>query len=112
MAQDEVVVVRIDVAKDKRMPHSSPSQRGRSRAPRRGRALIRRLRKHKVGSSAMEASGGYEHDSAKARRQARIEVRTSTKAGASFAGSAGRLAKNDPIMWRSSPVRQEFTKHQ
>ena len=46
----------------------------------------------------MEASGGYEQDWAKALREARIEVRiVDPKRVRSFARSAGRLAKNDPI---------------
>ena len=62
------------------------------------RALIRWLRKHKVGKAAMEASGGYERDWAKALREARIEVRiVDPKRVRSFARSAGRLAKNDAI---------------
>src|SRR6516164_7416947 len=46
-----------------------------SQVPRRGGALIRWLRKHKVGTAAMEASGGYERDWAKALREAGIEAR-------------------------------------
>ena len=42
--------------------------------PRFARALIRLLRKHRVGKAAMEASGGYEQDWAKALREARIYV--------------------------------------
>jgi hypothetical protein len=38
------------------------------------RALIRWLRKHKVGKAAMEASGGYERDWAKALREVGIEA--------------------------------------
>ena len=62
------------------------------------RALIRWLRKHKVGKAAMEASGGYERDWAKALREAGLEVLVvDPKRVRSFAKSAGRLAKNDPI---------------
>jgi transposase len=62
------------------------------------RALIRWLRKYKVGKAAMEASGGYEQDWAKALRQAGLEVLViDPKRVRSFAKSAGRLAKNDPI---------------
>jgi transposase len=100
MAQNEPVVVGIDVAKDKvdacirslseRHPFPSTAE-GR-------RALVRWLRKHKVGKAAMEASGGYERDWAKALREAGIEVRiVDPKRVRSFARSAGRLAKNDPI---------------
>jgi transposase len=46
----------------------------------------------------MEASGGYEQDWAKALRQAGLEVLViDPKRVRSFAKSAGRLAKNDPI---------------
>jgi transposase len=46
----------------------------------------------------MEASGGYERDWAKALREAGLEVRVvDPKRVRSFAKSAGRLAKNDPI---------------
>ena len=100
MAQDEVVVVGIDVAKDKvDACIRSLSQRQTFPSTAEGRrALIRWLRKHKVGKAAMEASGGYEQDWAKALREARIEVRiVDPKRVRSFARSAGRLAKNDPI---------------
>jgi transposase len=60
--------------------------------------LIRWLRKHKVGKAAMEASGGYERDWAKALREADIEALiVDPKRVRNFARSAGRLAKNDPI---------------
>ena len=100
MAQNEVVVVGIDVAKDKvDACIRSLSQRQTFPSTAEGRrALIRWLRKHKVGKAAMEASGGYERDWAKALREARIEVRiVDPKRVRSFARSAGRLAKNDAI---------------
>lgn len=100
MAQSEVVVVGIDVAKDKvDACIRSLSQRQTFSSTAEGqRALIRWLRKHRVGKAAMEASGGYEQDWAKALREARIEVRiVDPKRVRSFARSAGRLAKNDPI---------------
>jgi transposase len=100
MAQNELVVVGIDVAKDKvdacirslSQRHTFPSSaEGR-------RALIAWLRKHKVGKAIMEASGGYERDWAKALREGGIEVRiVDPRRVRSFARSAGRLAKNDPI---------------
>jgi hypothetical protein len=64
MAQNEVVVVGIDVAKDKvDACIRSLSQRQTFPSTAEGRrALIRWLRKHKVGKAAMEASGGYERD--------------------------------------------------
>lgn len=100
MAQNELVVVGIDVAKDKvDASIRSLSQRQTFPSTAEGhRALIRWLRKHKVGKAAMEASGGYERDWAKLLREARIEVRiVDPKRVRSFAQSAGRLAKNDAI---------------
>ena len=100
MAQNDCVVVGIDVAKDKvDASIRSLSQRQTFPSTAEGRrALIRWLRKHKVGKAAMEASGGYERDWAKALREARIEVRiVDPKRVRSFARSAGRLAKNDAI---------------
>jgi transposase len=100
MAQSEVVVVGIDVAKDKvDACIRAVSQRQTFPSTTEGRrALIRWLRKHKVGKAAMEASGGYERDWAKALREAGLEVRVvDPKRVRSFARSAGRLAKNDPI---------------
>jgi transposase len=100
MAQNDLIVVGIDVAKDKvdacirsrslRQTFPSSAQ-GR-------RKLIAWLRGHKVGKAVMEASGGYERDWAKALREAGIEVRiVDPKRVRNFARSAGRLAKNDPI---------------
>jgi transposase len=67
-------------------------------APEGRRALIRWLRRHKVSKAAMEASGGYERDWAKALREAGIEALiVDPKRVRNFARSAGRLAKNDPI---------------
>ncbi|SIO65814.1 transposase [Bradyrhizobium erythrophlei] len=100
MAQNELVVVGIDVTKDKvDACIRSLSQRQTFPSTAEGRrALIRWLRKHKVGKAAMEASGGYERDWAKLLREARIEVRiVDPKRVRSFAQSAGRLAKNDAI---------------
>jgi transposase len=101
MAQnDVVVVVGIDVAKDKADACiRSLAQRQTFPSTAEGRrALIRWLRKHKVGKAAMEASGGYERDWAKALRESRIEARiVDPKRVRNFARSAGRLAKNDAI---------------
>src|SRR5258707_14831934 len=100
MAQNDRVVVGIDVAKDKVdacIRSLSQEQTFLSTAEGQ-RALIRWLRKHKVGKAAMEASGGYERDWAKTLREAGIEVRiVDPRRVRSFARSAGRLAKNDPI---------------
>ncbi len=100
MTQNDLVVVGIDVAKNKvdacirryalrqTFPNAAPGHR----------KLVAWLRKHKVDKAAMEASGGYERDWAKALRQAGIEVRiVDPKRVRSFALSAGRLAKNDTI---------------
>ena len=100
MAQNDRVVVGIDVAKDKvdacirrfalRQTFPNTAQGHRQ--------LVAWLRKHKVDKAAMEASGGYERDWAKVLRQAGIEVRiVDPKRVRSFALSAGRLAKNDNI---------------
>ena len=100
MAQNDCVVVGIDVAKDKvDASIRSLSQRQTFPSTTEGRrTLIRWLRKHKVGKAAMEASGGYERDWAKALREAGLEVRiVDPKRVRSFARSAGRLAKNDAI---------------
>ena len=100
MAQNDLVVVGIDVAKDKvDACIRSLSQRQTFPSTAEGRRqLIRWLRKHKVGKAAMEATGGYERDWAKALREAGIEVRiVDPKRVRSFARSAGRLAKNDAI---------------
>ena len=100
MAQDDLIVVCIDVAKDKvdacirslsLRQTSASTQKGR-------RELIAWLCGHRVGKAVMEASGGYERSWAKALREAGIEVRiVDPKRVRSFAKSAGRLAKNDTI---------------
>jgi transposase len=100
MAQNDLVVVGIDVAKDKvdacirslSLRQICPSTaQGR-------RKLVVWLRKHRVNKAVMEASGGYERDWVKVLRQAGIEVRiVDPKRVRSFAHSAGRLAKNDTI---------------
>lgn len=100
MAQNGRVVVGIDVAKDKvDACIRSLSQRQTFPSSAEGRRkLIAWLRMHKVDKAAMEASGGYERDWAKALRQAGFEVRiVDPKRVRNFARSAGRLAKNDVI---------------
>jgi transposase len=100
MAQKDVVVVGIDVAKDKvdacirqlslRQTFPSTDQGQRK--------LVALLRKHKVTQAVMEASGGYERAWARALRGADVEVRVvDPKRVRNFALSAGRLAKNDTI---------------
>lgn len=100
MAQNNLTVVGIDVAKDKvdacirslsqgqTFPSSAQGQR----------KLITWLRRHGVGKAVMEASGGYERDWAKALREAGLLVRVvDPKRVRNFARSAGQLAKNDAI---------------
>lgn len=100
MAQNDLVVVGIDVAKNKvdacirafTLRQTCPS------TAQGHRKLIAWLRKHKVTKAVMEASGGYERDWARMLRRADIEVRiVDPKRVRSFALSAGRLAKNDAI---------------
>src|SRR5690242_4502575 len=100
MAQNDLVVVGIDVSKDKvdacirtlALRQSCPS------SAQGHRKLIAWLRKHEVEKAVMEASGGYERDWAKVLRKGGIEVRiVDPKRVRSFAQSAGRLAKNDTI---------------
>lgn len=100
MAQNDGVVVGIDVAKDKiDACIRSLSQRLTFPSNAEGRRkLMAWLRKHKVDKAVMEASGGYERDWAKALREGGVEVRiVDPKRVRSFARSAGRLAKNDTI---------------
>jgi transposase len=100
MAQNDRVVVGIDVAKEKvdvcvrafglrqMFPNSAQGHR----------KLVAWLRKHDVHQAVMEASGGYERDWTKVLRQVGIKVRiVDPKRVRSFALSAGRLAKNDAI---------------
>src|SRR5689334_17508145 len=100
MAQNDLVVAGIDVAKDKvDVCIRSLSQRRVFPGTAEGRRkLIAWLRRYKVDKAVMEASGGYERDWAKALRESGIEVRiVDPKRVRSFARSAGRLAKNDSI---------------
>ncbi len=100
MAQNDRVVVGIDVAKDKvDACIRSLSQRRTFESTAEGRRqLIAWLRKHRATKAVMEASGGYERDWAKALREKDVEVRiVDPKRVRHFARSAGRLAKNDDI---------------
>lgn len=100
MAQNNLVVVGIDVAKDKvdACIRALSQRQTFPSTPEGRRTLICWLRKHKVGKAAMEASGGYERDWAKALREAGIETLiVDPKRVRNFARSAGQLAKNDPI---------------
>ena len=100
MAQNDLVVAGIDVAKDKvDVCIRAPSLKRTFASTAEGRSeLAAWLRRQKVGKAVMEASGGYEREWAKALRAAKIEVRiVDPKRVRSFAQSAGRLAKNDAI---------------
>jgi transposase len=100
MAQNDLVVVGIDVAKDKvDACIRQLSQRRTFQSSSEGRRqLIAWLRRHKVGKAVMEASGGYERDWAKVLREAGLEVRiVDPKRVRDFARGAGRKAKNDTI---------------
>jgi transposase len=100
MAQNDLIVVGIDVAKYKvDACIRSLSLRQAFASTRSGwRELVGWLRSHGVGKAVMEASGGYERSWAKTLREAGIEVRiVDPKRVRSFARSAGRLAKNDTI---------------
>ena len=100
MAQNDLVVAGIDVAKDKVdvCIRSLSLKRTFANTDEDRRELASWLRRNKVGKAVMEASGGYEREWAKALRVARIEVRiVDPKRVRSFARSAGRLAKNDTI---------------
>ncbi|MDB5638235.1 MAG: transposase [Bradyrhizobium sp.] len=100
MAQNDLVVAGIDVAKDKvDVCIRAPSLRRTFASTAEGRReLASWVRRQKVGKAVMEASGGYEREWAKALRNAKIEVRiVDPKRVRSFAQSAGQLAKNDTI---------------
>jgi len=100
MTQNDLVVVGIDVAKDKvdacirrfKLRQTFPNN------PQGRRQLIVWLRKYQVGKAVMEASGGYEREWRNVLHNAGIEVRiVDPRRVRNFALSAGRLAKNDPI---------------
>ena len=100
MAQKDLVVAGIDVAKDKVDACIRPLalQQTFPNTAQGHRKLVGWLRKHQVNKAVMEASGGYERAWAKLLRQAGIEVRiVDPKRVRSFALAAGRLAKNDAI---------------
>jgi len=102
MAQKDIVVAGIDVAKDKvDVCIRSLSLRRTFASTAEGRReLAALLRRKKVGKTVMEASGGYEREWAKALRDAGIEVRiVDPKA---FAASLDRPG-GSPRMTRSMP---------
>ena len=83
MAQNDLVVVGIDVAKDKvdacirrfTLRQAFPS------TPQGHRKLVAWLRKHQVTKAVMEASGGYEREWAKVLRQASTRCGSSIPSG-------------------------------
>src|SRR5258707_1628021 len=98
MAQNDLVVAGIDVAKDKVdvCIRSLSLKRTFASTAEGRRELASWLRRQKVGKAVMEASGGYEGDWAKGVGNAEIEVRiVPPKRGCSFAQSAGRPAHED-----------------
>lgn len=100
MAQNDLVVAGVDVAKDKVDVCIRSLWLKRTFASTAGgrRELASWLRRNKVSKAVMEASGGYEREWAKALRATGIGVRiVDPKRVRSFAQSAGRLAKNDTI---------------
>ena len=100
MAQNDLIVVGIDVAKDKvdACIRSLSLRLTSANAEPGWRQLIGWLREHGVGRAVMEASGGYERGLARALRQAGIEAWiVDPKLVRNFARSARRLAKNDAI---------------
>ncbi len=93
MAQNDLVVVGIDVAKDKvdacirkftlRQTFPNTAQGHRK--------LVAWLRKYQVGKAVMEASGGYEREWRNVLHNAGIEVRiVDPRRVRGFAQSAGR----------------------
>jgi transposase len=100
MAQNDLIVAGIDVAKGKvdACVRVRSLRRAFAIAQSGRRELVAWLRSHGVGKAVMEATGGYERSWAKALREAGIEVRiVDPKRVRNFARSAGRLAKNDTI---------------
>jgi len=105
MAQNDLVVAGIDVAKDKVdvcIRSLSLKRTCLQARPKTGVELASWLRRNKVGKAVMEASGGYEREWAKALRWAgKIEVRiVDPKRVRSFAQSAGRRPRTTRSMPR------------
>jgi transposase len=100
MAQKDLVVAGVDVAKDKvdACTRALGSKQMFASTEEGRREFVAWLRRHKVAKVVMEASGGYEREWAKVARTAKIDVRiVDPRRVRSFAQSAGRLAKNDSI---------------
>jgi transposase len=114
MAQNQSVVVGIDVAKDKvdACIRSFTLRQTFPNTAQGHRKLVTWLRKYEVGKAVMEASGGYEREWRDVLHKDGIEVWiVDPKRVRSFALSAGRLAKNDPIdaemiAWFAETFRQ------
>ena len=95
-----MTIVGIDIAKQKidAAIRSVPVGASFANTAEDQRNLLDWLRRHRVGTAVMEASGGYENGWAKLLRAEGIEVRiVDPKRVRHFAQSAGRLAKNDVI---------------
>src|SRR5258708_35887627 len=96
MAQNDLVVAGIDVAKDKVdvCIRSLSLKRTFAGTEEGRRELTSWLRRRKVGKAVMEASGGYESGWAQEVRKARSQVAVvEPKRVRSFAQSGGRLTK-------------------
>src|SRR5258708_12049150 len=96
MTQNDLVVVGIDVAKDKvdACIRTVTERRTFPTAASGRRSLIAWLRKHQVGKAVMEASGGYERVWAKALRPAGPRLPTADpKRGPTFPQSPRHLPK-------------------
>src|SRR5258705_2667511 len=92
MAQNDLVVAGIDVAKDKVdvCIRSLSLKRTFAGTEEGRRELTSWLRRRKVGKAVMEASGGYQRDRANVVRNAEIEGRVfDPKRSRSFAPSSG-----------------------
>ena len=102
MAQNDLVVAGIDVAKDKVdvCIRSLSSRRTFASTAEDRCKLASWLRRNKVGKAVMEASGGYEREWAKALRTPRSRFGSSIRS--EFAASLDRLG-GSPRMTRSMP---------
>src|SRR5260370_25673116 len=99
MAQNDLVVAGIDVAKDKVdvCIRSLSLKRTFASTAEGRRELASWLRRQKVGKAVMEASGGYERGRGHVRRNAETQVRiVDPKRGPNLAQTGRRLAHHDP----------------
>src|SRR3954452_9715280 len=101
MAQKDLVVAGVDVAKDKvdACTRALGSKQMFASTEEGRREFVAWLRRHKVAKVVMEASGGYEREWAKVARTAKIDVRiVDPRRVRSFAQSAGRcMARTDAL---------------